>query len=438
MKLRFAPSPTGNLHLGNLRIAIINWLYAKKNNAEFLLRLDDTDTERSTDEFKNNIKNDLATLNINYDKCFEQSQNISLYDDAIEKLKKSGRVYECFETPDELELKRKLQLNSGKPPVYDRAGLKLSQEEKQKFIDEGRTPHYRFLLENEDIEFCDIIKGDVKFTPGHLSDPVLIRADGRYLYTLSSVVDDGNEKITHIFRGEDHITNTAVQIQLFKALGYDIPIFGHLPMIANMDGKNLSKRDGATGVSDFILQNVLPSTIVIFIAKMGSSDAIVGTENMQSLINDFDIKKYSKSTTKYSFDMVKDANEKIIHNLNFCDLKTHINHNIDENIWNIIRSNVNDLSEIEDYEKIINGSINIDGISVDNEYKKVALECFDFDTIDEKTWKIWTGKISDNNGLKGKNLFLPLRLILTGKQNGPEMSKLLPYINFEVIKQRLN
>lgn len=436
MKLRFAPSPTGNLHLGNLRIAIINWLFAQKNNAQFLLRLDDTDTQRSSDIFKQNIKNDLDILNIKYDRCFEQSQNIKKYDDAIEILKKNNRIYPCFETAEELALKRKVQLNKGMPPVYDRQSLSLNEEEIKNYIAQGRKPHYRFLLEDIDIEFNDLIKGNVKFTPGHLSDPVLIREDGRYLYTLSSVVDDGFEKITHIFRGEDHITNTAVQIQLFRALGYDVPIFGHLPMIANIDGKNLSKRDGSMGVGEFIKNKIMPHSIFAFIAKMGSSDNIIGNETVEKLINDFDIKSFSKSTTKYCFEMIKDVNTKFIHHLDFEELSKFVDHNITNEIWETIKPNINCFDEIYEYENILYGDITINNI--DENYKKIAKSCFNFDKIDETTWKNWTTKISNETGLKGKKLFHPLRVILTGMDNGPEMSKILPLINLEKINERLN
>ena len=288
-RVRFAPSPTGKLHIGNTRIALFNYLIAKKNNGDFILRLDDTDSERSTQEFADGLLKDLEWLGLKHDHTFKQSDRMDRYNEVLQQLKDMGRVYDCYETPEELSLKRKNQIASGKPPVYDRASLKLSEQEKQEKQKKGIKPHWRFLLNEESMSWNDLSRGETKFEAEHLSDPVLVREDGRPLFTLTTVVDDMDEKITHIVRGDDHATNTAVQIQIFKALESHIPEFGHLPLISGKDGDKMSKRLGNGAISSLRENEIEPITLLSALARLGTNFNADGSETMEQLINEFDI-----------------------------------------------------------------------------------------------------------------------------------------------------
>ena len=299
VKVRFAPSPTGRLHVGNARVAVLNWLTARAKAGEFLLRMDDTDRERSTKEFERAILEDLTWLGLDWDDFVRQSARQMRYDAAVERLKSKGRLYPCFETADELDLKRKIQLGRGKPPVYDRAALALSAEEQAALMAEGRQPHWRFKLADQPIEWTDLGRGPVRFEAGHLSDPVLIREDGRPLYTLSSVVDDGEFFITHVIRGEDHVANTAVQIELFQALGYDVPTFAHLPLMVGADGKQLSKRLGSLSLADLRAEGVQPEALTAYLARLGTPTAPDGSDSLDSLTPGFDVSSFGRAAPRF-------------------------------------------------------------------------------------------------------------------------------------------
>ncbi|MEJ1996137.1 MAG: glutamate--tRNA ligase, partial [Limibacillus sp.] len=299
MKLRFAPSPTGRLHVGNARVALINWLYARQNGGAFLLRMDDTDEERSTAEFAEAIERDLTWLGLAWDAFARQSERTERYDLAAQSLKASGRLYPCYETADELSLKRKAQLSAGRPPLYDRAALNLSEEKRRAYEAEGRRPHWRFKLEHAAIDWDDLVRGPQHFEGDKLSDPVLIREDGRPLYTLSSVVDDAELGVTHVLRGEDHVANTAVQVQLFEALGAEVPTFGHLPLLTDAEGKGLSKRLGSLSLEALRAEGLEPMTLNAYLAALGTSEHAEPALDLAELVARFDLSRYGRAAPKF-------------------------------------------------------------------------------------------------------------------------------------------
>lgn len=435
---RFAPSPTGMLHIGNARAALINWLYAKKYDGKFILRIDDTDLARSKDEYKNAIIENLKWLGLDWDVQFNQSSRLKKYDEIKNLLISQGRLYPCYETQEELEIKRKLQLSNGKPPIYDRASLKLTNSQIEEYKSQGRTPHYRFLINETEIFWDDMIKGSIKYSGQNLSDPVLIRADGSMTYMLCSTIDDIDYKISHVIRGEDHVSNTAIQTQLFDALGSSSPSFGHLSLIKSKDDK-ISKRKGGFEISALQTQKLLePMAVNSFLAFIGSSLPVTPSKNMDNLVEKFDINSYSKSPTTYMEEELNIINQKLIIDYDFSDIQEYLRSesidNIDESFWLAIRPNLNKLSEIKEWWQIC--------------YQPVKQHIEDIDllsiaaaklpkTINKDTWKDWTTSISEATGKKGKSLFMPLRLALTGKNNGPELKNLLPLISREEILRRL-
>ena len=434
-RVRFAPSPTGKLHIGNARIALFNYMLAKKNNGHFILRLDDTDVERSTDEFANGIINDLKWLGIEYDSTFKQSDRMNRYDEVLQQLKDMGRVYACYETAEELSLKRKSQISAGKPPVYDRASLNLSDSEKAEKEASGIKPHWRFLLNDEAMEWNDLSRGETRFEPQHLSDPVLVREDGRPLFTLTTIVDDIDEKITHIIRGDDHATNTAVQVQIFKALGDHMPQFGHLPLISGKDGDKMSKRLG-TGAIETIRENGIEAiTLLSALSRLGTNISPDGTDSLEKLIADFDMNNYSRAMPKFDVDELDGLNAKFLHHMNFDDVKNKLP-NATPEIWNAISGNINKLSEFDTVCEIITGDVK--PVINDGEFIKTALGLLPDGDITVDTWKAWTSSVKEATGKKGKELFLPLRLAITGQEHGAEMSVILPLIGRDKIIKRLS
>jgi len=325
MKCRFAPSPTGLLHVGNVRSALLNWAYAKKNNGNFVLRIDDTDKSRSTKEFENKIKENLKWLGVNWDKTFNQSDRIDNYNLKINKLKNDGRLYPCFETAEELSLKKKSLLSSGKPPIYDRSSLLLTKENIDEKINSGLKPHWRFKLNASIIEWHDLIKGKVKFDPKNLSDPILIREDGSLLYHLPSVIDDIEEGISHIIRGEDHISNTAFHIQIFEALGGSIPEFAHHPFLTDQDGKGFGKRLGSLSIENLKADGYEDVSIINYLINIGSSEDIKPETVKDKIIKNFDIKNISTSSAKFSEDVLKSLNADILKNYTFEQASKRIN-----------------------------------------------------------------------------------------------------------------
>ncbi|MGB1361067.1 MAG: glutamate--tRNA ligase [Alphaproteobacteria bacterium] len=435
-KVRFAPSPTGKLHIGNARIALFNYLIAQKNGGQFILRLDDTDQERSTDEYADGIINDLSWLGINYDYTFKQSDRMDRYAKVLDELKAMGRVYPCYETAEELSLKRKTQISSGKPPVYDRASLNLSDAEKAEKEAQGIKPHWRFLLNDEPMAWNDLSRGETKFESQHLSDPVLVREDGRPLFTLTTIVDDIDEKITHIIRGDDHATNTAVQVQIFKALGDHMPQFGHLPLISGKDGDKMSKRLGTGAIENLRDEGIEPITILSALSRLGTNIMSDGTDTMAQLIADFDMNNYSRSMPKFDVEELEGLNAKFINNMNFDDVKDKLPSTISNELWNVISGNISKLNEAETWLNVITGDV--ETVIEDAGFIKTALSLLPDGEIGDDTWKTWTSLVKDETGKKGKELFMPLRLAITGQSHGPEMGLMLPLIGRDKVIKRLS
>ena len=440
-KVRFAPSPTGRLHVGNTRTVLINWLFARSRSGEFLLRMDDTDTERSKKEYENGIIEDLQWLGLDWDEFARQAARMDRYDLAMDRLKAEGRLYPCYETQEELELRRKIQLGQGKPPVYDRAAIDLTNEERVALEQQGRKPHWRFRLLDEPVEWDDLGRGTVRFEPGHLSDPVLVREDGRPLYTLSSVVDDGELLITHVIRGEDHVANTAVQVQLFQALGYEVPEFAHMPLMMGADGKSLSKRVGSLSLADLREQGVEPLALVAYLSRLGTSIAADGSEKMADLISMFNIADYGRASPRYEPEELDMLNAKVIHHTDFLDVEERLKamglDGANEAFWNAIRGNIGKIADAEYWGQVCSGSIEPDIDAEDEDFIKSAADLLPAEPWDETTWNTWINATKETTGRKGKGLFMPLRKALTGRPHGPELKDLLPLIGRERVESRL-
>lgn len=435
IRARFAPSPTGLLHPGNARAALINWLFVRKNGGEFLLRMDDTDQERSKLEYEEGIKQELTWLGLDWDLYEQQMKRIDRYQLAFEKLKEIGRLYPCYETPEELSLMRKSQLSQGRPPVYDRAAMKLSEAEKAKFEAEGRQPHWRFLLEDRVVEWDDLIRGKVTFEGAHSSDPVLFRSDGLPIYTLSSVVDDGELGITHIIRGEDHVTNSAVQIQLFEALGFKVPQFAHMTLFTTASGAGLSKRDGSLSLASLREQGLEPMALNSLLAKLGTSDPVEPRLQLKDLVDEFDFSKFSRGTPKFDPEELEHLNAKIVRQLDYATVKDRIAETIDEAFWLAVRPNLIYVKDIHHWAEICFGKIQPQDVDVD--YMTQAAAALPEGELNSSSWNIWTTQLKESTGRKGKDLFMPLRLALTGQKHGPEMKDVLPLIPRETVIERL-
>jgi glutamyl-tRNA synthetase len=440
VRVRFAPSPTGFLHIGNVRTALITWLFARRNAGYFLLRIDDTDTERSKPEFEAAIYESLTWLGLNWDELAHQSKRQDRYDSVIAELRAAGRLYPCYETPEELALKRKSQLSQGVPPIYDRAALSLSDEHKKKYEAEGRKPHWRFLLKKEPITWTDLIRGEVRFEGEDLSDPVLIREDGTPLYHLCSVIDDIDFGMTHIVRGEDHVSNTAMHIQMFEAIGAAPPKFAHLPLVSNAEGGKLSKRLGALSIID--LRDIIglePMSISSLLARLGTSDPIDAFTHLDDLIQSFDFSKFSRGTPKLDPDEMLRLNAKILHQTDFDHAQIRLAQiglpDVDESFWNVVRSNLEKISDIQDWWRVAKGPV----VSTleDPDFAASAVAVMPPAPWSSQTWKDWTDAIKAATGRKGKELFMPLRQALTGMDHGPELGDLLPLIGPEKAKSRL-
>ena len=441
MKCRFAPSPTGKIHIGNARSAIINWVFCKQNKGEFVLRIDDTDQSRSSKEFEDSIKADLKWLGLDWSYTFNQFSRTELYNEKINILKNNKKLYPCFETEEELALKKKSLLSSGKPPIYDRTSLSLSEEEIDKKIKSGKKPHWRFKLDTNEIVWKDLIKGNVSFDPKNLSDPVLIREDGTLLYHLPSVIDDIQEKITHIIRGEDHIANTAYHIEIFKALDSSIPKFAHHPFLVDDEGKGFSKRIGGLSIENFKKEGFENITLLNYFLFIGSSSNIEPIIELKNIINKFDINSISKSSAKFSKESLISLNQDTIKLFNFDQIKNkilHISNNYqNEKFWRFVKNNITFLSEVTAWEKVITTVNNYKNFDINRTFVDIAAEELPNDPFDETTWDTWTSKIKNKTGLKGKDLFMPLRLILTGKSHGPELKYLMPLFDKNGILQKL-
>ncbi|WP_375326781.1 glutamate--tRNA ligase [Candidatus Tisiphia endosymbiont of Nemotelus uliginosus] len=437
---RFAPSPTGILHIGNSRTALINWLYAKKHNGKFILRFDDTDFERSKDEYKKAIEEDLRFLGLYWDQAFSQSTRLSRYESIKTLLVQANRLYPCFETPEELGLKRKLQLSQGLPPVYDRAALQLTQDQISNYIRQGKKPHYRFLVSHSTISWQDMIKGEIRYEGKNLSDPIVVREDNSMTYMLCSVIDDIDYSITDIIRGEDHVTNTAIQVQMFEALGAKVPNLAHLSLVVARDEK-ISKRLGGFDIAALRDKTCLePMAINSYFSLLGSSLPITPFKTLADLVKSFEISSMSKSPTTYLPEELERLNHKLLISLSFEAVKDRLSEigceQVNEQFWLMVRSNLQKLPEIKEWWNICYTPFKKEGL--DKDFLKQAADLLEDKPITLDSWNIWTKKIMEVTGTKGKEVFLPLRLAVTGKQSGPEMSAILPLLSREEIIKRLN
>lgn len=435
---RFAPSPTGHLHVGNLRTAIHNWMWARRHNGRFLLRLDDTDVERSRPEYAEGIRADLAWLGLTPDDEVKQSDRFALYEARFTELRAAGRVYPCYETAQELDLKRKVQLGRGLPPVYDRAALNLAPDQIAAYEAEGRTPHWRFRLDHDaPIEWTDMVRGSQHFDPKLLSDPVIRRADGSWLYMLPSVIDDVDMGITHVVRGEDHVTNTAAQIQMFAALGATPPAFAHEALLVGSEGK-LSKRLGSLGVGTFREQGLERQALIALLARIGTSDPVIPVADPAPLIAGFDFAHFGRAPARFDEGELKLLNQKIVHLLDYDAVKDRLPDGVSEAGWLALRPNLEIVADISDWWRIVTGPISPPAPEAeDAPYLAAAADVLASLPFDAGVWPALTERLKAETGRKGKALFLPLRRALTGLDHGPDMAALLPLIGRDEALARL-
>ncbi len=438
VKTRFAPSPTGMLHVGNARTALINFLYARKNNGQFFLRFDDTDLVRSKEEYKEAIVKDLKWLGLDCDQLITQSARLDKYQLIKNQLIEQGRLYPCFESTEELEVKRKLQLNNGLPPIYDRASLNLSKQQIEDYIQNGRKPHYRFLITADLVQWNDLVKGEVKYAGAHLGDPIVVREDGSMTYMLCSVIDDIDYNITDIIRGEDHVTNTAIQIEMFTALATTAPHFGHLSLIKASDEK-ISKRVGGFEIAALRDQAGFEAmTVNSFFSTIGSSKTVSVCKTLSDLIKEFDLNSFSKSPTTYLPLELERLNHKLLIELSFIEVQNRLQQfglQIDEQFWLTVRPNLQKLHEVKEWWKILYKPELVAGL--DKEFISLAQTLFPNEAVNVDTWSKWVNKINEASGKSGKELFMPLRLAITGMERGPELKNILPLIGREEIIKRL-
>ena len=438
IKVRFAPSPTGNLHVGNLRTALVNYLFARAAGGVFMLRIDDTDTERSTPEFEASIRADLDWMGMSWDTEDRQSARLDRYDEALRQLEAIGRAYPCFETPEELALKRKAQLSAGRPPVYDRAALKLTDEQKQAFQAEGRRPHWRFRLEDAEVAWTDMVRGDVSYHMSSLSDPVLMREDGRVIYTMASVVDDIDHGITHIIRGEDHVTNSAAQIQLFEALGATAPVMGHVALLAGADGEGLSKRLGSLSIGQLRDEGTEASALASLLARIGTADPVVPTADMAAIIGGFDLSRFGRATAKFDPAELAQVNARIVQQLDFDAVSPRLSDlgvGGDADFWMAVRDNLSSVAEAADWWQVCTTPIT--PVIEAAEVTTAAAGLLPDGDLSSDIWGSWTKAVAAETGAKGRGLFMPIRLALTGREKGPEIAPLLAFIGRERIIARL-
>ncbi len=421
IKVRFAPSPTGFMHIGNTRTALFNWLLAKKLGGKFMLRIDDTDKLRSKDEYERAIRDALTWLGLTWSEEARQSARFDRYNAVVEKLKAEGRIYACWETAEELEFMRKRLLNKGLPPIYDRKSLHLTAQEIAAYKAEGRKPHYRFKLLDGEITWNDLVRGEVKYEARNLSDPIVIREDGSFLYHLPSVIDDVDFGITHIVRGEDHVTNTASQVQMFEALGGKVPAFTHLPLLTGKEGK-LSKRLGSLGVRELREEGVEAMAINSFLAKLGTSEAIEPFYDLNALALSLDLRKIGRAQPKFDEEELKLFNTRFVRTAPYEYVKERVN--VDKMFWNAVRGNLNVVGDIGVWEEICNRELT--PVIEDRELTDAAAELLPPEPWNEETWNAWVNEVKNKTGKKGKELFHPIRKALTAKENGPELKILLP------------
>ena len=448
--VRFAPSPTGHIHIGNIRPALYNWLFARKEGGRFILRFDDTDLVRSKQEYADSIERDLRWIGIDPDRIERQSDRIDRYDAAAQKLRDAGLLYPCYETREELERRRSRQRALGRPPVYDRAGLRQTEEERAAFEAEGRKPHWRFVLPNHDgdpfetkrtdVAWSDLCRGEQTIDLASMSDPVLVRADGSYLYTFTSIVDDIDMEISHIIRGEDHVSNTGVQIAIFEALGAKPPVFGHHNLLTTIDGEGLSKRKGALSIGSLREAELEPMAVASLAVLTGTSQAVEPVASMEALVEKFDLASVSRSSAKFDPDELKSLNARLVHELPFEAVQERlVSLGIRPNaaFWETVRGNCETVADARHYWQIIAGPVETKIEAEDAEFVSKAKEFLPDGEMTEESWGAWTSALKEATGRKGRTLFMPLRRVLTGMDHGPDMKMLLPLIGRQNILDRL-
>ena len=429
---RFAPSPTGYLHVGNLRTALLNWLVARKAGGRFLLRLDDTDPERSREAFAEAIIEDLDWLGFDRDETFRQSDRLAGYREAARALEASGRLYECFETPEELELKRRAQRAAGRPPVYDRAALDLDDATRAQLRAE-RGGHWRFLLDRRRIDWSDGILGALSVDAESLSDPVLIRGDGQVLYTLASVVDDLETEVSDVVRGSDHVTNTAAQIQIFEALGGRAPRFSHHSLLTGPAGEALSKRLGGLSLRDLRGAGIEPMALISLMARLGSGDPVELRSSLEEVVAGFELARFGASPTRFDPAELEALSTRALHQMGYGEIAPTlatlgIPPDLAPDFWEAIRGNVARRDEIADWWVICQGDFAPAVEEADAAFVAEALALLPPRPWDGATWAEWTGRVKAATGRKGKSLFMPLRQALTGRSSGPDMGALMPLL----------
>lgn len=435
---RFAPSPTGFLHMGNVRTALVAWLAARHSGGRCLLRLDDTDTARSEERFVDAIRADLGWLGLEMQGEERQSARTALYEARFEDLRAAGRVYACYETPQELDLRRKVLLGRGLPPVYDRAALALTEEAIAAYAAEGCTPHWRFLLDHErPIEWEDAVRGPQHFDPRLLSDPVIRRADGSWLYMLPSVIDDADMGITDVVRGEDHVTNTAVQIQMFAAMGVAVPRFAHMALLTGSEGK-LSKRLGSLDLATLREEGIEPIALCALLARIGTSDPVEPVRDLAPLVESFDFSRFSRAPARFDEAELATLNQKIVHLLDYAEVAERLPAGFDAAAWDAIRPNLATVVDAADWAPVLSGEISAPDLEEgDRAFAAQAVDALAGLPWDGEIWRTLTGALKAATGRSGKALFLPLRKALTGHDHGPDMAKLLPLIGRERALHRL-
>jgi glutamyl-tRNA synthetase len=437
--VRYAPSPTGRLHLGNARPALLNWLFALRTGGSYVLRLDDTDRARSTEEFAKGIEDDLAWLGISPALKVRQSDRTALYDAARDRLIAAGRLYPAFETEEELEIKRGRARLLGRPPIYDRAALALTDAQKLQFEAEGRRPHWRFKLDGRPVQFTDLIKGPQTVNTASMSDPVLVREDGSYLYTLPSVVDDIDLAITHVIRGEDHVSNTGTQIEIFEALGGKVPEFAHHNLLTGAEGEGLSKRIGSLSLAELRTEGFEAIAVATVAVLTGTSLPVEPYADLRSMADKLELSMISHGSARYDPTELESLNARLLHEMPYEVARARLPRLIGAAAWNILRANLRKFSDIEPWAEILAGeAAGTVPPEEDRAFLADALELLPAEPWDETTWGQWTGALKEKSGRKGRALFHPLRLALTGREDGPDFKSLLPLLGRKVCRDRLS
>ncbi len=428
---RFAPSPTGYIHVGNLRTALLNWLIARKAGGTFILRIDDTDTERCRQEYADAIREDLEWLGLAWDRIESQSARLDLYGAAAGRLRDMERLYEAWETPAELRLKRRKQRNMGKPPVYDRAALGLAEEHRNRLRAERGAGAWRFKLNHARIAWEDRILGRASIDAASVSDPVLIRQDGRVLYTLASIVDDLEMGVTHVVRGSDHVTNTAAQIQVMEALGGRPPEFAHHSLLTDTGGEPLAKRLNTLSLRELRASGMEPMAVLSLMARLGSSDPVRLCASHDELAEGFDIARFGAAPTKFDPEDLERLTTRVVHGLAPEEVADHLGavpEALRERYWHAVRANVSRRSEAGDWWRALAGAKARRVADEDREFVSEALNLLPAPPYDSQTWSAWTGAVGNRTGRRGRNLFMPLRLAITGQSRGPEMADVMPLL----------